>query len=199
MARSSSGVFVTGLTAAALAVVGYLAYEASAAPHRVHRSSAAASATPGDAKGSGKDDKGKGGDARKDAPPAVPSGSGTGKRVVYSVGQKRVWLVSGDTKGDTKGVRSFEVTPSTVNPQPGTYAVTSRDLNGPGSDGVRLEHIVRFLRDANGVVFGFSAAVDGSPPQPDPSKKTGGVREKPADGLAMWEFAPKGTKVVVVP
>ncbi|WP_171169782.1 hypothetical protein [Streptomyces sp. I05A-00742] len=194
MARSSSGVFVTGLTAAALAVVGYLAYEASAAPHRVHRSSASASATPGDAKGSGKDDKGKGGQ-RKDAPPAVPDGSGTGKRVVYSVGQKRVWLVP----ADAKGVRSFEVTPSTVNPQPGTYAVTSRDLNGPGSDGVRLEHIVRFLRDANGVVFGFSAAVDGSPPQPDPTKKTGGVREKPADGLAMWEFAPKGTKVVVVP
>ncbi|MGI5338557.1 hypothetical protein ACQEVS_14710 [Streptomyces sp. CA-181903] len=195
MARSSSGVFVTGLTAAALAVVGYLAYEASAAPHRVHRSSAAASATPGDAKGSGKDDKGKGGDARKDAPPAVPSGSGTGKRVVYSVGQKRVWLVG----GDTKDVRSFEVTPSTVNPPPGTYSVRSRDPNGPGSDGVRLEHIVRFFVDAKGVVFGFSAAVDGSPPQPDPAKKTGGIREKPADGRAMWEFAPNGTKVVVVP
>ncbi|MGK5641700.1 hypothetical protein ACSNOK_25770 [Streptomyces sp. URMC 126] len=195
MARSSSGIFVTGLTAAALAVVGYLAYEASAAPHRVHRSSAAASATPGDAKGSGKDGKGKGSGTHKDAPPAVPSGSGTGKRVVYSVGQKRVWLVN----ADGKDARSFEVTPSTVNPQPGTYSVISRDLNGPGSDGVRLEHIVRFFIDAKGVVFGFSAAVDGSPPQPDPTKKTGGIRQKPADGLALWEFAPTGSKVVVVP
>jgi hypothetical protein len=34
---------------------------------------------------------------------------------------------------------------------------------------------------------------------PDPTKKTGGVRMKRADGDAMWVFATIGSKVVVVP
>ncbi|MBH1935222.1 hypothetical protein I5Q34_13210 [Streptomyces sp. AV19] len=193
MARSSSGVFVAGLTAAALAAVGYLAYEASAAPDRPARGTHA-SATPSGA-ASGKGGEAKGGPA-KDAPPAVPANSGEGKRVVYSVGQKRVWLVGA---AGPKGAKTFEVAPSTVDPKPGVYAVTSRDPNGTGSDGVPIEHIVRFHRDAAGVVFGFSAAVDGSSPDPKPAKKTGGIREKSADGRAMWDFAPKGTRVVVVP
>ncbi|GAA0429586.1 hypothetical protein [Streptomyces luteireticuli] len=196
MARSSSGVFVAGLTAAALAAVGYLAYEASAAPDRPsrghHASAAPSGAGPGSAKGK---DEAKGGPA-KDAPPAVPANSGDGKRVVYSVAQKRVWLVGADAASPLK---TFEVAPSTVDPKPGSYAVTSRDPNGTGSDGVPIEHIVRFHRDAAGVVFGFSAAVDGSSPDPKPTQKTGGIREKPADGRAMWEFAVRGAKVVVVP
>lgn len=191
MARSSSGIFVAGLTAAALAGVGYLAYEASAAPDRPHRGTHASADPSAPAKGK---DEPKGGPA-KDVPPAVPANSGAGKRVVYSVAQKRVWLVG----PDAKPVKTFEVAPSTVNPKPGTYTVTSRDPNGNGSDGVPIEHIVRFHRDAAGVVFGFSAAVDGSSPEPKPTQKTGGIREKPADGRAMWEFAVRQTKVVVVP
>ncbi len=50
----------------------------------------------------------------------------------------------------------------------------------------------------DGVVFGFSAAVDGSTPKPDASKKLGGIRESRADGTAMWTFATSGQKVVVV-
>ncbi|KNB50174.1 hypothetical protein [Streptomyces caatingaensis] len=191
MARSSSGIFVAGLTAAALAAVGYLAYEASAAPDRLARGTHASAGPSGSAKGGG---EAKGGPA-KEAPPVVPADSGTGKRVVYSVGRKRVWLVG----ADPKAAKTFEVAPSTVDPKPGTYAVSSRDANGTGSDGVPIEHIVRFHRDAAGVVFGFSAAVDGSSPSPKPTQKTGGIREKSADGRAMWDFAPRGTKVVVIP
>ncbi|WP_190131348.1 hypothetical protein [Streptomyces mashuensis] len=199
MARSSSGAIVAALTAAALAGVGFLAYQAEAAPD--HPVAAHAGTASGSAKEQGKGgDQGKGGGAGagQDAPKAadaVPEGSGTGLRVVYALGQKRVWLVG----ADGKATRTYEVAPSTVNPPPGTYTVTSRSPNVVGSDGIPVEHVVRFHRDVNGIVFGFSAAVDGSSPSPMSGKKTGAIREKPADGRAMWEFAVNNTKIVVVP
>ncbi|MGW2596877.1 hypothetical protein [Streptomyces klenkii] len=202
MARSSSGVIVAALTAAALAGVGFLAFQAEAAPDKPQASHASpqgaakdedkgrndpAGAGTGD--GSGKDS------GAQTALPEVPAGSGAGKRVVYAVGQKRVWLVG----ADGKATHSFEVAPSAVNPVPGPYAVTSRSATGTGSDGKAIEHVVRFHTNPAGVVFGFSAAVDGSLPDPAAAgKKTGAVRETPADGRAMWDFALNGTKVVVV-
>ncbi|MEU1815444.1 hypothetical protein ABZ543_09625 [Streptomyces roseifaciens] len=202
MARSSSGVFVAALTAAALAGVGFLAVQAEAAPDKPHSSHAAGAGASGKGEDKGKDgapaDSGTGSgkdEGAKAAIPDVPAGSGTGKRVVYALGQKRVWLVG----ADGKATHSFEVAPSAVNPVPGPYAVTSRDATGTGSDGKAIEHVVRFHRNPAGVVFGFSAAVDGSLPDPAAAgKKTGAVRESPADGRAMWDFALNGTKVVVV-
>ena len=50
-------------------------------------------------------------------------------------------------------------------------------------------------------MVGFSAAVDGSTapaPAPDPTVRTGGIREARADGDAMWTFATIGRTVVVV-
>ncbi|MCX5439079.1 MULTISPECIES: hypothetical protein [unclassified Streptomyces] len=183
MARSSSG-FVAGLTAAALAVVGFLTYQASAsapdtlAPPKAGKTpSAAASHSPKD---------------KKDLN-AVPAQSGTGERVVYSVGDERVWLIAEGGKAQ----RTFTVAPSTVDPPAGKYVVTSRSASITGSDGVPIEHVVRFA-NVNGIAIGFSAAVDGSMPQPDPAKKTGGIREKRADGDAMWEFATIGKKIVVI-
>ncbi|MCX4643734.1 hypothetical protein ACWGDS_16040 [Streptomyces sp. NPDC055059] len=183
MARSSSG-FVAGLTAAALAVVGFLTYQASAsapdslAPPKTGKTpSAAASQSPKD---------------KKDLT-AVPAQSGAGARVVYSVGDHRVWLISGGGKAQ----RTFTVTPSTVDPPVGKYLVTSRSASITGSDGVPIEHVVRFA-NVDGIAIGFSAAVDGSMPEPDPAKKTGGIREKRADGDAMWDFATIGKKIVVV-
>ncbi|MBB4894592.1 hypothetical protein FHS39_003650 [Streptomyces olivoverticillatus] len=199
MGRSSSGVIVAALTAAALAGVGFLAVQAEAAPDRPARAHAASPSPSGGAdKGKGGQDAGKpGGDAGDKAQgsqPPVPQGSGTGLRVVYALAQKRVWLVG----SDGKATRSFQVSPSAVNPPPGSYAVTSRSANVTGSDGIPIEHVVRFHQGASGIVFGFSAAVDGSSPNPASGKKTGGIRETPADGQAMWEFAVNNTKVVVV-
>ncbi len=195
VARSSSGVIVAALTAAALAGVGFLAYQAEAAPDKPARHAAAAgkdkASQPGGrpAAGGASQDKGQEQDRN-----AVPAASGTGMRVVYALAQKRVWLVGADGKAS----RTFDVAPSAVSPQAGTYAVTSRSATITGSDGIPVEHVVRF-HAANGVVFGFSAAVDGSSPNPNSGKRTGAIREKPADGRAMWEFAVSGTKVVVVP
>ncbi|RCG19405.1 hypothetical protein DQ392_11130 [Streptomyces reniochalinae] len=180
---------MAGLTAAALAVIGFFAYQASAAQDRAERPSAAQTAkpSPGD----------EGDDAKSHAPSkketALPSRSGEGLRVVYALERRRVWLVG----KDGKATRTFEVAPSPVSPQPGTYEVTSRSSHVKGSDGVPVENVVRFA-SVDGVTIGFSAALDGSTPDPDTSRRTGGIREKREDGEALWLHAPIGTRVVVV-
>ncbi|MFF5446001.1 hypothetical protein [Streptomyces sp. NPDC012888] len=187
MGRSSSGI-VAGLTAAAVAVVGFLAYQASAtAPAKpaAVRSQQPAPGAPGRAATPQDPSK----------PPQVPLDSGEGRRVVYSVGQKRVWLLE---TAPGAAPKTFAVVPSTVHPKPGTYSVTSRSGSVTGSDGKPVEHVVRFT-STDGVVIGFSARVDGQLPQPDPLKKTGGIRMTRADGDAMWGFATIQSKVVVVP
>ncbi|WP_320779675.1 hypothetical protein [Streptomyces sp. CRN 30] len=183
MAKSSSGI-VAGLTAAAIAAVGFLAYQASAnVPDDLGRP--AASKSPAAARSSAP--------AKQEDPTALPAESGTGERVVYSLGKDRVWLVGADGKVR----RSFVVTPSTVDPPAGTYQVTSRNNAVTGSDGVPIENVVLFTT-VDGVPIGFSAAVDGSTPTPDPTVRTGGIRESREDGAAMWEFATSGATVVVV-
>jgi hypothetical protein len=92
---------------------------------------------------------------------------------------------------------SFKVTPGTLEPAPGSYLVYSRAATGTGTDGKQIEHAVRFTQQS-GTVFGFSAAVDGSMTDPDARTKTGGIRATRTDEQALWEFAPSGTKVVVV-
>lgn len=113
---------------------------------------------------------------------------------MYALKDRRVWIV--DDK--EKALRTFTVMPSSVSPLPGVYRVTSRSGSIKGSDGVLIEHVVRFA-DVGDVSVGFSAAQDGSLESPDPTKKTGGVRMKRADGNAVWTFATVGVKVVVVP
>jgi hypothetical protein len=185
VAASSSGI-VAGLTAAALATVGYLAHQAAQTLPAGLGGAAPAGVTP--AAGTSKAPQ-----VRKD-PAALPGDSGKGARVVYSLRGDRVWLVAADEAVS----RTFEVDPSTVDPAPGSYSVTSRSNTVTGSDGVPVEHVVRFAT-VDGVVIGFSAAVDGSTaPAPTPKVRTGGIRESRADGDAMWTFATIGRKVVVV-
>lgn len=177
---AGSGKFVAGLTAAALGVVAFLAYQANAnAPDSLARNRpGVASPEPSKA---------------KEKKLELPARSGTGLRVVYALKAKRVWLVG----EDNSVLRTYRVTPSTVDPPVGTYAVTSRSRQITGSDGVPVEHVVIFT-ESEGTVIGFSAAVDGSRPEPDPDAKTGGVRSSRADGKALWRFATVGVEVAVV-
>ncbi|MGW4983191.1 hypothetical protein [Streptomyces mirabilis] len=182
MARSSSG-FVAGLTAAAVAVVGFLAYQASAnVPDTLGKPLAGASKVP--TTKAPRDKKN---------PVALPTSSGRGERVVYSVDDDRVWLVAANNRTE----RTFKVTPGTVDPAVGTYAVTSRSKAVTGSDGTQVEHVVRFSI-VDGVAIGFSSAIDGSTGSPDSTKKLGGIRETRKNGTAMWNFATIGVKVVVI-
>ncbi|MFG3055673.1 hypothetical protein ACGFZP_32660 [Kitasatospora sp. NPDC048239] len=186
------GVVVTGLTLGALAVVSLLAFQANGAQERAggpHPSPSASSSSSGPTA-----------TATPSAPatptvPALPASSGAGLRVVYSVGSHSVWLV--DPKKTPQVVAAFTVTPGTVEPTPGSYPVYSRTPATTGTDGRQIEHVVRFTQQ-NGVVFGFSAAVDGATATADPKGKTGGIRSSRQDGQLLWDFAPNGTKVVVI-
>jgi hypothetical protein len=174
---------VTGLTAGAVAAVVVLSVQADRGPHptaTATRPSASAAASPRPS-------------APKSAPAAVPDESGTGRRVVYSLGQKRVWLVD---ESDVSR-RSFAVWPGTVSPDPGSYTISKRAEATTGSDGVQIEHIMYFAAKS-GLSIAFSNAVDGSSPPPAPGIQTSGIRMGKADGSALWTFGETGTTVVVV-
>ncbi|MFJ9629071.1 hypothetical protein ACIQPR_04700 [Streptomyces sp. NPDC091280] len=181
----ASRVWVTGLTVGAIAAVTVLAVQADKGPHpkaSAARPSASASAH---ASTSPK--------PHVTTAAAVPAASGTGRRIVYSVGQKRVWLVDANDKAG----RTFPVWPGTVSPDPGTYTVSVRKEATTGSDGVQIENIVYFATKS-GLNIAFSNAVDGSSPPPAAGKETGGVRMAKADGAALWAFGTTSTKVNVV-
>ncbi|MDT0308543.1 hypothetical protein RM780_16485 [Streptomyces sp. DSM 44917] len=196
MARHSpaprAGGFVAGITAAALAVVAFFAYQAASADDRLGADPPAA---PGSATPEGTEPGG-----GEEGPLPLPAESGEGRRVVYALEQRRVWLVEPAEDGPGEVIaESYRVYPSAVSPPPGTYEVTSRTAQGTGSDGVPMEHAVVFHVSPEGVVFGFSAALDGSTPDPSAGGSTGGIRQSREDGDAMWLFATTGVAVVVVP
>lgn len=191
VAKMGPGVVVTGLTLGALAVVSLLAFQANGAQDRAAGAKPTASTTTS------------GGPAASPTPsasatptaPPLPTISGSGTRVVYSISSHYVWLV--DPKKNPQVTPGFPVTPGSVEPAPGSYSVYSRTPTTTGTDGKQIEHVVRFAQQ-NGVVFGFSAAVDGATPTAEPNAKTGGIRSGRPDGQLLWDFAPNGTKVVVV-
>ncbi|GAA3576008.1 hypothetical protein [Streptomyces osmaniensis] len=183
MAGSSSSI-VAGLTTAALATVGFLAFRASATvpadlagSRSGNVAGVSASKVPRD----------------REDPDALPDGSGTGQRVVYSVDDDRVWLVAAG--GKVK--RTFRVYPGSVDPPTGVYAVTSRSNAATGTDGASIEHVIRFA-SVDTVTIGFSTTVRSPSTHPDPAPETGGIRESRADGDAMWDFATIGRAVVVI-
>ncbi|WP_336110338.1 hypothetical protein [Streptomyces sp. PTD9-10] len=186
-ARLPSWAWVSGLTAGATAAVVFLAVQAEHGPHPTAakaRPSASASASAG-AHAPAK--------PKPSGPPALPEGSGTGRRIVYSLGEKRVWLV--DATGNAG--RTFTVWPGSVSPQPGRYSVTLRIQSLKGSDGVEIEHIMYFTK-VSGVNIAFSNALDGASPPPANGKKLGGIRMHKEDGAALWAYGDQGTKVTVV-
>jgi hypothetical protein len=189
-ARIPSWAWVTGLTAGATAAVVVLAVQADHGPHPTAaatpaRPSASATASPHPSASP----------KPTEAPetPEVPAASGTGRRVVYSLGQKRVWLVD----ASDKATRTFTVWPGTVSPDPGAYSISNRVEATTGSDGVQIEHIMYFAAKS-GLSVAFSNAVDGSSPPPASGKQTSGIRMPKADGTALWTFGTAATKVTVV-
>lgn len=190
------------LTVLALAVVGFFAYQASAGPGRPLATPASVTESPTPSgeeadEDAGEDDAEE--PAEEDEEPALPPDSGEGLRVVYALEARRVWLVqpAEDGLGD-EVLTTYPVHPSSVDPDPGSYTVSSRSANLTGSDGVPIEHVVVFNAPGD-VVFGFSTAKDGSVPDPDSEQRTGGIRQPAEAGETMWQFAPIGTPVVVVP
>ena len=134
-------------------------------------------------------------------PTALPAASGVGKRVVFSESGQRVWLV-----GDDEQVRRTYLVSGSVldNLHPGTYDVYSRSRWAVGIDdsGV-MQYFVRFTKGPSGAAIGFHTipSKHGVPLQSRKQLGTpqshGCIRQTDADAIALWDFAPEGTTVVV--
>ncbi|MBP2391004.1 L,D-transpeptidase [Aeromicrobium fastidiosum] len=133
--------------------------------------------------------------------PGLPADSGDGRRIVFSESDQRVWLVGDDGSVE----RSYLVSGSRFdNLDPGTYAVQSKTRQATAFDySGTMEYFVRFAtgfsepigfhsvpRDNSGVLEQTKAQL-GTP------LSAGCVRQWEPDAIALWEFAPVGTTVVV--
>ncbi|MFJ3642578.1 hypothetical protein ACIPRD_22840 [Streptomyces sp. NPDC090108] len=191
-ARLPSWAWVSGLTVGATAAVIALAIQAN---HGSHPTAAVVEPRPSASASAGTAPRPHASaDPKPPSEPVLPEQSGTGRRIVYSLGEKRVWLV--DATG--AATRTFTVWPGTTGPQPGRYSITLRKPAGTGSDGVGIEHIMYFTLTKTGVNVGFSNAIDGSSPPPANGMETAGIRLHKEDGAALWAFGAPATPVAVV-
>ncbi|WP_141658789.1 L,D-transpeptidase [Carbonactinospora thermoautotrophica] len=123
-----------------------------------------------------------------------PARSGTGKRVVYSLSKQRVWLI--DERN--RVVRYYAVSGPRRSLPVGAYKVYERastladDPNGPPA-----QYVVRFAygRDGKPLAFETVPGVDLLATGGQPSRD---VRQRAADARALWDFAPVGTKIIVI-
>lgn len=131
---------------------------------------------------------------------ALPGHSGKGRRVVFSESRQRVWLVS----GGSKVARTYPVSGSVYdNLDTGTYEVYSRSEQAWGiDDSGSMKYFVRFAHGDNAAIgFHDIPIADGKLIQRRSQLGTplshGCVRQRRADAIALWKFAPLGTTVVV--
>jgi lipoprotein-anchoring transpeptidase ErfK/SrfK len=141
-------------------------------------------------------------DARSGDETALPPDSGTGRRIVFSEAAQRVWLVDADETVR----RTYLVSGSlTDNLDPGSYEVYSKSRWAVGVDdsGV-MQYYVRFAHGPHSTI-GFhtipthlgqalQSVKDLGTPQ-----SHGCIRQRTSDAIALWDFAPIGTTVVVTP
>lgn len=133
---------------------------------------------------------------------ALPAESGQGRRVVFSEDRQRVWLV-GD---DGQVLRTYLASGSAYdNLFPGTYSVFSRTEQTYAFDGSgSMKYFVGFTRGRNAVIGFHDIPLDnsGNPVQTLDQLGTplshGCIRQERSDAIALWEFTPIGTTVVVV-
>lgn len=132
---------------------------------------------------------------------ALPPGTGHGRRIVFSQSRQRVWLVSSAKHVE----RTYLVSGSlTDNLDPGTYSVYSRSEQAWGvDDSGTMRNFVRFTQGDTGAAIGFHDIPidDGEPVQTVAQLGTpqshGCIRQRHSDAVALWDFAPLGTTVVV--
>ncbi|HYF72635.1 MAG TPA: L,D-transpeptidase [Nocardioides sp.] len=132
---------------------------------------------------------------------ALPTGTGHGKRIVFSESRQRVWLVSRAKHVERTYLVSGSVTD---NLDPGTYSVYSRSEQAWGiDDSGTMRYFVRFTQGDTGAAIGFhDIPIDEGEPvqtvdQLGTPQSHGCVRQKRSDARALWDFAPIGTTVVV--
>jgi hypothetical protein len=130
----------------------------------------------------------------------LPADTGWGKRIVFDISDQRVWLVDG-----SGAVRSTYLVSGSLtdNLSPGTFAVYSRSRWAVGvDDSGTMEYFVRFTRGANAAIgFHSIPTKDGhlvqTRSQLGTAQSHGCIRQALPDAIALWNFAPVDTKVVV--
>ncbi|MBC7632790.1 L,D-transpeptidase [Aeromicrobium sp.] len=132
---------------------------------------------------------------------ALPDGSGSGRRIVFDQSDQRVWLVG--SGGVVK--RTYRVSGSRFdNLRPGMFSVQSRSRHAVSYDySGSLEYFVRFATGVSAPI-GFHAVprdnagtLEQTKAQLGTPLSAGCVRQWRPDAIALWDFAPVGTTVVV--
>jgi lipoprotein-anchoring transpeptidase ErfK/SrfK len=134
---------------------------------------------------------------------ALPSRSGSGRRVVYSVGRQRVWTVRADGRTE----RTYLVSGQTGQPDPGRYAVYSRSRHATSAVAppARMQYMIRFTRGKEtGAPIGFhdipqmlNGRFEQTEAQLGQPLSAGCIRQRRSDAAYLWRFAAVGTTVVV--
>jgi hypothetical protein len=131
--------------------------------------------------------------------PALPPNSGSGRRIVYSNKQQRMWLV------EANGVVShtFLVSGRHGLPSVGVHQVFSKVTSSP-SGNLTLPWTLRFAISSSGNpidIHGIPLEPNGSPIEPDSLLGTpqshGCIRMNQADAKFVWDWSTVGTTVVV--
>lgn len=142
-------------------------------------------------------------DAVREPDPAVPPDSGTGRRIVFSQSDQRVWLVGDDGSVE----RTYLVSGSRFdNLDPGSYRVQSKTRDATAFDASgTMEYFVRFATGYSEPI-GFHSVPRDNAGRLEQTKaqlgtplSAGCVRQWKNDAVALWDFAPVGTSVVVTP
>jgi hypothetical protein len=139
-------------------------------------------------------------------PDVLPDGSGGGRRVVYSKTRQRVWAVSADGTIEKTHLVSGRLKYN--QPTPSTYKVFSRssftcNIKDPS---ICWRYMIRFAvggDDGDNIGLHEIPKKNGVPVQSisqlGQPLSGGCVRQAPDDALWMWNWAPVGTTVVVLP
>lgn len=132
---------------------------------------------------------------------APPSSSGTGRRVVFSQSEQRVWLVEASGKVSSTYLVSGSLHP---NLSPGTYAVQLHLLHATSYDyKSHMDYFVQFTRGQNAPIGFHDIPVSNGGSllqtidQLGTALSSGCIRQNRPDAIRLWNFAQVGTKVVV--
>lgn len=141
--------------------------------------------------------------AKPAATAPLPADSGSGRRVVYDITGQQVWLV----EADNTVVRTYKVSGSRYDQLPeGTYEVFSASRHAISWHGSEtMEYMVRFHRGENSNIGFHDIPVSKSTgdevqtlSELGTPLSDGCIRQDVDDAVALWEFAPVGTPVVVI-
>ena len=142
-------------------------------------------------------------DYKQPARAPLPADSGSGKRVVFDITGQQVWLVNSGNEVE----RTYLVSGSKYDQlEPGTYEVFSMSRHTTSWTGSEtMEYMVRFHRGKNSNIGFHDIPVKTSTGEEVQTLSElgaplsdGCIRQDVEDAIALYEFAPVGTAVVVV-